>query len=188
VPAALAAAAALLIAIVALSSGGGSGKPSSSPAGKQGSNSAKKKHQPSAASQAQSGGGSSATPAPAAPAPAAPSGTGGDTSSPTAVVSSFYKTSIDDPHAAYQMGSDNLHKQITEQDFTNQESTLKSIDFPQLTVTSQSGNAATVTFKSIARHTTKTDHCSGTISVVRGANGWLVDQLHVAGCTSGPPS
>ncbi len=52
-----------------------------------------------------------------------------------------------------------------------------------LTVSRQSGDRATVSFQSIAHHTDRTDHCSGTIDVVRGGSGWLIDQLHVGGCT-----
>jgi serine/threonine-protein kinase len=192
VPAALALALAALVAIVALSSGGGSGKPSASSTGAKQNTGGAAKQKPAPKSQAQGGG--SSTPAPAAPAPAQGGGSSGaaaagDTSTPTGVVSSFYKTSIDDPHAAWAMGTDNLHKQlISESSFANQESTLKSIDFPLLQMANQSGNAATVQFRSIARHTTKTDRCSGTISVVKGSNGWMVDHLNVAPCKSGPPS
>jgi len=170
----------LLIAVLAaaLSSGGGGGdKSASSGGGKP----AKAKKQPS---QSQGQGGGSA----AAPAPAPSSGGGSastpDQSTPTGVVASFYKTSIDDPHAAWLMGTDNLHSQLqSEQSFASQESTLQSIDFPQLTVANQTGNSATVQFRSVARHTDRTDHCQGTISVVKSSSGWLVDQLHVAGCS-----
>jgi hypothetical protein len=165
-----------------LSSGGGGGndKSASSGASKQ----AKSQKKPSK-SKGQSGSGS-ATPAPAA---AAPSTGAADQSTPGGVVASFYKTSIDDPHAAWMMGTDNLHSQLqSEQSFAAQESTLKSIDFPQLTVTNQTGNSATVQFSSVARHTTKTDRCQGSISVVKGTNGWLVDHLDTVNCTHAPPS
>jgi hypothetical protein len=182
IPAALALAALVVVAALAavLSSGGGSSEKSRS--GGQASKRAEK------SSRAKSQGGGSRTPA--APGPATGGGSAGaDLSTPQSAVSSFYRSSIDDPQGAYRkMGSDNLHNQLSEADFAAQESTLVSIDFPQLEVTDQTPSSATVRFRSIARHTTKTDRCSGTIDVVKGSSGWLVDQLHVAGCTHGPPS
>src|SRR4051812_37365734 len=174
IPAAIALAAILLIAVfaTALSSGGGGGDKTASSGGSKPAKSHKKSSR--SQSQAPASGGSSAAPATAAPSTGGSSGATGDQSTPTGVVASFYKTSIDDPHAAWLMGTDNLHSQLqSEQSFASQESTLKSIDFPQLRVTDQTGDSATVQFQSVARHTTKTDRCRGTISVVKGSSGWL---------------
>jgi serine/threonine protein kinase len=185
IPAALALGAVILLVVLvgALSSGGGS----SSSGDKASSGGGDK----STASKQQSGSsGSTSTPAQApAPSSGGSTATGADQSTPTGVVASFYKTSIDDPNAAWAMGTDNLHNQLgSEQSFAGQESTLESIDFPQLKITDQTGDSATVQFRSIARHTNKTDRCHGTIDTVKGSDGWLVDQLHIAGCTHGPPS
>jgi hypothetical protein len=184
IPAAIALAAVLLLVVLVAglsSSGGGSDNKSSS-----GDKASKGAEKSSSQPKSQDSGGSSATPTPAAPATAA--APADDNSTPTGAVSSLYKGSIDDPHGAYQkFAGPGVKRQVSEQDFVNQESTLKSIDFPQLKVTEQSGNTATVQFQSIARHTTKTDRCHGTMGVVKGESGWLVDRLGVT-CTHGPPS
>jgi hypothetical protein len=133
-------------------------------------------------------GGSGETPAPA------PGGSGTstapDTSTPTGAVAAFYtRAAEDDFDGAWDLATPTLRQQLTGYDaFVAQQRPLKSIEFPSLEVTEQSGDTAVVTFRSIARLETKTDRCRGTIDVVRGGDGWLVNKLHVAGCTPGPPS
>jgi eukaryotic-like serine/threonine-protein kinase len=176
-PAALAAILLVGVIVIALTSGGGSDHQASGGGNAKSKSTASKKN--AAAPKTDT---SAATPA--APAPAA---TSTAAATPTDAVSSFYKTSIDDPQGAYErLGSDRLHSQISEADFVSQESTLKAIEFPALSVQSQSGDSASVSFQSVAHHTDKTDHCQGSISVVKGASGWLVDHLDAVNCTHGP--
>ncbi len=187
IPAALALAALLIVGgiAVALSTGGGNGSEKTAGAGGHKAKSHKTKQHSSSAAQQPSSQAPASTPAtPAAPAPSTSGGA--DQSTPTGVVASFYRTSIDDPHAAWLMATDSAHRQLgSEQGFAAGESTLKSIDFPELTVASQTANSATVQFRSVARHTTKTDRCHGTIGVVKGGSGWLVDHFAV-NCSHGP--
>jgi hypothetical protein len=126
---------------------------------------------------------SSAPAAPAAPAPTPESG-GGTPATPDGVVEAFYTAAADDQYEeAWALGTDNLHAQLQSYDsFAASQSTLESIEFPTLEVTEESGDSATVTFRSVARHTDRTDRRCGTIDVVRGSQGWLVDQLHIGNC------
>ena len=126
---------------------------------------------------------SSAPAAPAAPAPTPESG-GGTPATPDGVVEAFYTAAANDQYEeAWALGTDNLHAQLESYDsFAASQSTLESIEFPTLEVTEESGDSATVTFRSVARHTDRTDRRCGTISVVRGSQGWLVDQLHIGNC------
>jgi hypothetical protein len=123
----------------------------------------------------------SSTPAAPAPAPEAGSGT---PATPDGAVQAFYTAAAnDDYETAWALGTDNLHTQLQGYDsFAASQSTLESIEFPELAVTEQTGDSATVSFRSIARHTDRTDRRCGTIDVVRGSSGWLVDQLHIGNC------
>jgi hypothetical protein len=177
------------VAAVALAtSGGGGSEPqtaSDTPSAAQSDSAKKPKSKPE---QPQA-----AAPDPAAPEPATPAAPSQDatpapasgSASPTDAVSTFYTDAAnDDYESAWALGTDNLHKQLVSYDsFAKSQGTLESIEFPQLEVIDQSGESATVQFKSVARHTDHTDHCTGTISVVQGDSGWLLDQLHVAGCS-----
>jgi serine/threonine protein kinase len=188
VPAAIALAAVVLVAliVVALSSGGGNSSSNQASSGGSSSSktSAKKPSQSTSSSGSSGSSGSSAAPATPAPATPAQPQASADQSTPTGALTSFYKTSMNDPNAAWAMGTDRLHSQLgSEQSFANQESTLKSIDFPSAQVTNQSASTATVSFSSIARHTSKTDRCTGSAQLVKSGQNWLVDQLEGVNCT-----
>jgi hypothetical protein len=180
-PAALAAILLVGVLVIALTSGGGSGgSDNQASSGGSGKSSSAKKGDAKSSSAPKTDTGAAAPAAPPAAAPTA-------AATPTDAVSSFYTTSIDDPQGAYQrLGSDRLHSQITEADFVSQESTLKAIEFPKLSIASQSGDTASIAFQSVAHHTDKTDHCQGSISVVKSPSGWLVDHLDAVNCTHGP--
>jgi len=62
---------------------------------------------------------------------------------------------------------------------------LRSISFPRLEVTERSRDTATLEIRSIARHTDRTDRCSGTLSAVRASGGWRVDPAGLT-CRSSP--
>jgi hypothetical protein len=119
------------------------------------------------------------------PAPAAPSTGAG---SPAAAVSDLYtRAASDDYSGAWALGTDRLHSQFGSVDsFARTFSTLQSISFPELRVTSQSGDTVTVAFRTEARHTDYTDHCTGTASLARQSGQWLVDHLDVGGCSRNP--
>jgi hypothetical protein len=52
-------------------------------------------------------------------------------------------------------------------------------------VTSQSGNAATVAFSSVAHHTDRIDRCTGQATLVGQGSQWLVDHIDVSCATDG---
>ena len=106
---------------------------------------------------------------------------------PQAAVTGFYQRAaakdfngawaLATPRAQSQVGGFNSWK-AGEQDLTG-------FSFPKLQVMRQSGDSATVSFQSLAKHADRTDHCSGTIDTVRQGGGWMVDQLHIAACSRG---
>jgi serine/threonine-protein kinase len=182
-PALLAAALAAVLAVVLLS-GGDDGKPTraaSKPAPKQRARSATSKKGAPATGQP-----SSPAPIPAAPPgtpPATPSSTPAATpSAPAKTLTSFYTLAAnDDFQGAWALGTDNLHAQFNGSvtTFRGTLATLKTISFPTLETTSQTATAASVRFSSIATHTNRTDHCSGTASLVKGGGRWLLDHIGV---------
>jgi predicted Ser/Thr protein kinase len=181
VPAALLAAVAAVVAIVlaAGSSGGG---------GEQAQRESAKRPTPTQpaprAESTPSAGAQQAPPAPSNTQPAPSTGAG----SPTAAVSSLYtRAASDDYNGAWALGTDRLHTQFGNvAGFAATFATLQSISFPELRLTSQSGDTATVAFRTDATHTNYTDHCTGTASLVRQSGQWLVDHLNVSGCSHSP--
>ena len=86
---------------------------------------------------------------------------------------------------SWALGTDRVHAEVGGFDsFRAQESSLRSIAFPALTVTRASADTATVSFRSVAVHTTRTDHCSGAATLVMRDGRWLVDELQGISCTS----
>jgi serine/threonine-protein kinase len=163
VPAALAVAAvAVLLVVLLTSSGGGSGTGN-----------------PQAARSSSPKASPSPKPAPA-PAPTAT-----DPSTPTGALASFYTRAANhDINSAWALGTDRLHAQFRSlAAFTATFRTLRSISFPQLHVKSQSGNSATVSFRSVARHTGYTDRCTAQAAMVHQAPGWMVDHLDSVACS-----
>jgi serine/threonine-protein kinase len=200
-PAALAAlgvAALAALAIVLATSGGGDTPASDTSASsgqtqQQGSQNGTGSSSGGGSGQSQTGSGGSA-PAPTQDAPSAPTASGPtstsgatapDPSTPTGAVAAFYIDSANGRYRqAWNLGTARLHGQLTSyQAHVAQERSLESISFPSLKVSDQHGHSAVVSFQSIARHTDRTDHCTGTIDVVKRGSGWMVDYLHITGCT-----
>jgi serine/threonine-protein kinase len=111
----------------------------------------------------------STVPAPAQPAPA------------TALTDFYTRAAQHDFGGAWALGTDNLHAQFNGSidTFKGTLATLQSIRFPTLQTTSQSADAATVRFRSVAQHTDHTDRCSGQANLVRSGQRWLVDHIGV---------
>jgi hypothetical protein len=57
---------------------------------------------------------------------------------------------------------------------------MRSIAFHRADVVSRSGDAATVAIATTAVHSAHTDHCRGTVDLVRGSTSWLLHQIHIA--------
>ena len=53
-------------------------------------------------------------------------------------------------------------------------------------VTSQTGASATVELNSRALHTDREDRCKGSVDLVSSGGRWMLDALHIAGCTRKP--
>jgi serine/threonine protein kinase len=125
----------------------------------------------------------SASPAPPSAAPAPPPA---GAPSVAAALTSFYTHAASHDFAdAWALGTDNLHAQFggSIHTFRNTLATLQSIEFPALSVTSQTGPGATVAFSSVAHHTDRTDRCTGTATMVRASQQWLVDRIAVSCAT-----
>jgi serine/threonine-protein kinase len=172
---AVAAAAVLAAVLIAGSGGGGSGttaRRASTP---------RAVHKPPARSAPQPSAPKPA--APAAPAPPQPTPTG----TPAQTLTDFYtRAASDDFQGAWALATDNLHGQFGSIDsFRATLATLRSISFPSMSVTSQSGGRATVSFGSIAQHTDRVDRCTGQASLLQRGSTWLVDHIDVNCATDG---
>ena len=55
-----------------------------------------------------------------------------------------------------------------------------------LATASQTGTSATVELRSVASHVDRVDRCAGTVDLVRGRSGWMLDFLRIAGCQTTP--
>jgi serine/threonine-protein kinase len=188
VPAALAAGVIALLAVlvVALSSGDGSSQEDTT-AGSGGDTAQQEEPQGSSESGAaeQPGSGDSAAPAPEEPSSSA----GGELTpaTPDGAVSTFYTAAANDDYdAAWQLATQNLQNQLQGyESFASSQSTLESIEFPKLKVSQETGDTATVDFKSIATHDSYTDRCTGSVALVRQGETWMLDQLQAVNCKTG---
>ena len=189
VPAALAAGVIALLAVlvVALSSGDGSSPSETESAGSGES----RQEQPQAGGGAADEGteepqsGDSAAPAPEEEPTEA---TGELTpATPDGAFSTFYTSAANGEYdAAWQLATSRLQSQVGGYDsYVASQSSLESIEFPKLEVTEESGNSATVAFRSIARHDSYTDRCTGSAALVRQGGTWMLDQLQGVSCRRG---
>jgi hypothetical protein len=187
VPAALAAGVIALLAVlvIALSSGDGSQSEDTS-AGSGGQSARQEEPQGSSGGSAEEDpqGGDSA-----APAPEESTGSSGELTpaTPDGAVSTFYTSAAgDDYQAAWELATPELQNTLQGYDaFAAQQSTLESIEFPKLEVTEETGDTATVAFNSIARHTSYTDRCTGSVGLVRQGDTWMLNQLQGVSCQKG---
>ena len=107
-------------------------------------------------------------------------------------MSDFYTRSAShDFGGAWALGTDRLHSQLGSlAAFSAQQSHLRSISFPRLEVTSQSGSGAIVSFDSLPVLDSGPQGCTGQVALVSSGSGWLLDQLSSVQCgpqAGGPP-
>jgi predicted Ser/Thr protein kinase len=178
---ALAAVIAAVVVAILLVAGGDSGDDQQA-ARDSGKAAEKEAREPSAAQAAPAEPEQPTTERPAPPAGDAPSG------SPTEALAGFYTLAANDQFdEAWAQGTDNLHAQFggSIDTFRGTLASLESIEFPQLSVASQDGGSATVSFSSLAHHTDRTDSCSGQATLVAQGSQWLVDRVDVQCASDG---
>jgi hypothetical protein len=169
---ALGLAAAVVVALVLAS---GSGDDQGDQRAAQPTEQAKRTQEPAA-----SGAQQEETPAPtetAAPEQTtAPAAAGGD---PAEAVQAWYAAMAQqDMDELCSMMGPALKARYSCEDFRFE--TLEEVVFEQAEVTDSTEDSATVAVRTVARHTDRTERCSGTVGLVRGAEGWLIDALNVS--------
>jgi serine/threonine-protein kinase len=104
--------------------------------------------------------------------------------SPAAAVQSFYEAAAaGDFDAAAGLASPNLEDQLGGADgLASTFSTLESIEFTELRTESESPAGALVEFATTARHTDRTESCTGTAALALSEGSWLVDRLDGVSC------
>lgn len=108
-------------------------------------------------------------------------------SAPAAVaVRDFYRSAADGrTDKAWDLATPNARAIFGSRErFDGTFSTLESISFRRLEVSDQKADTATVALSTVAKHTNRTDRCSGTARTVKSDGRWLVDGLNVS-CSSG---
>jgi hypothetical protein len=112
-----------------------------------------------------------ATPAPARPLTA------------TATVRAFYRrAAARDYRAAWQLAGPAMRLAFNNsyERFRTDLSSLRHIEFKRVAIVDRSDISATVQIETIATHTDRVDHCTGTLHTVRDRRGrWLVDPAGV---------
>ena len=100
---------------------------------------------------------------------------------PKQAVADFYTSAADGEfEQAWKLAGPGLREQLGGYDsFVNTLQTLESIDFPKLETTVKSDDRATVELRSVAKHTDRTDNCSGTAELTWSSDAWLIDHLSV---------
>jgi len=127
------------------------------------------------------GGQASSPVRPAAPptTPAKPKAS--PSSTPAGAVQAFYtRAAAHRFDAAWSLATPAFRSQLKGfAAFQSQFSPVRSITFQRAQTSSQAGAKATVDVKTTSVHTDHTDHCQGPVDLVRGASGWMVEQIHI---------
>ncbi|HEY2771451.1 MAG TPA: serine/threonine-protein kinase [Solirubrobacteraceae bacterium] len=130
-----------------------------------------------------SAGGATSTTAPSSSSGATQSGATTVTGAgdPVSAVKSFYTLAashqfskawaLADPAFQSQLGGYHSFQSGQEGD--------RSITFDSASVSNQSSDSATVTVRTTSNRTTGTQHCTGTVDLVRSSGSWLLHQIHI---------
>jgi len=112
--------------------------------------------------------------------------------SPEDVVKTFYtRAAADDFAGAWELAGPGFRQQLKSfERFRNAQRSLQSIEFLRAEKTSQTERRATVMIETIATHTSRTDHCKGSLSLVKkGPNqSWVLNWANGIHCESQPRS
>ncbi|HEX2015815.1 MAG TPA: serine/threonine-protein kinase [Solirubrobacteraceae bacterium] len=170
----------LLVAASAVAILGGSGRGGSPPGGAR-SSSAPVRASSSPHSRAGGAAASGARAIPAAGSPRSSTGVNPAAGSPAAAVVNFYELSASHRYAeAWALAAPGFRDQLRGFDaFRRQQSAVRSIVFHRASVTREGSNAATVTVRTTSTLVGRTDHCSGTVQVLRQGGAWLVDRIAI---------
>ena len=122
-------------------------------------------------------------------------GTSGTSSDPSEegaqrTVEEFYETAVDRDFGRHSglMTSEWRQRWYPEQgQFENTYATLQGLDFVEGPTAEVSGNAATVTGETIARHTDRTERNRGTWTLVYENGEWRINGWQVINLSTGPP-
>ena len=104
---------------------------------------------------------------------------------PVSATESFYHLAASHRYAAaWALADSTLRRQLAGYgNFKTLMSPVQSITFDSAQVVSQSSDAATVAIVTAAGHTDGTQHCGGTVDLMRGANsGWVLHTIRI-NCT-----
>jgi serine/threonine protein kinase len=108
--------------------------------------------------------------------------------SATASVRAFYRrAAAGDFQGAWRLAGPGMRRAFGDslEQFTRDLSSLRHVEFQQITVAARDQGAVTVQIRTVATHVDHVDHCSGTLRTVRGSGGrWLVEPAGLQ-CTRG---
>jgi len=112
------------------------------------------------------------------------SGSTASSSSPDGTVETFYQRSAaGDYGGAWELADSSFRSQLGGfAAFESQQSTLQAIEFRSIDVTSESGSNATVSFSTVATHTSFVDRCTGSMTLVASSGSWLIDRAQNISC------
>ena len=171
----------VIAAVLLLSGADGDGDPGGSAAAPEASPEGQAQQAPAEASPEAE----EETAAPAGEQDAAPAA---DASTPDGAVRAFYEAAArDDFAAAYALAGPRMRAAFgnSERGLENTLGSLESIRFERLEVAERDGSGATVRVATVARHTNRTDRCSGTLRAVGDDDsGYRVDP-HGIRCRQG---
>jgi hypothetical protein len=101
-------------------------------------------------------------------------------------VESFYQlAAAQNFAAAWALADPAFRSQLNGYDsFRGGQAQTRSVSFQSAQVVSQSATGATVSVRTTSVHTDGTQHCAGTVDLVRASTsgGWLLHQIHI-NCT-----
>ena len=106
---------------------------------------------------------------------------------PVEAVRAFYERAADgDLGGSWRLAGPEMRAAFgnSRETFEGDLGSLRGITFERLEQTQATSTTATVELQTVAEHTDRTDHCTGTVKAVKGENGrWLVEPLGIR-CTS----
>ena len=112
----------------------------------------------------------------------APAQAAGGAGSPEGAVQAFYQRAADgDFEGAWALAGPDVRNLLGGYDaFVSTLDSLESIEFRRLEAARIGDGSATVDLQTVARHTDRTDRCTGTAQAVEQGDGWIIGRLSVS--------